>query len=543
MKCARGYRLKSSEHLVRRMKNTNQIAQVGLIGGGVIGAGWAARLLLNGVDVTLYDPAKRVQKRLNEVVENALRAYRNMTLAPVACSGKLRFAQSLPEAVANADFVQESGPERLEVKQALLNEICAHAAAEVVVASSSSGLLPSDLQSGVRFPQRVVVGHPFNPVYLMPLVEVVGGRQSSAAAKQAAVDFYRRLGMHPLLVRKEIDAFLADRMMEAVWREALHLVNDGIATVDEIDQAICYGPGLRWSFMGIFMGYRIAGGEGGFGHFMKQFGPSLKWPWARFDGPELTAELLHRLSQQSDAQAAGRRIADLEKLRDDCLVSVLQALRAHDTAAGKTLQRYEEKLYENAHKPVMAEVGELAAADSAAALAQPLALHGDTVKPHWVDYNHHMSESCYLQAFGDASDALFRYLGIHGEYHARGFSYYTVETHLNFLREIGVNQPFHITTQLLGGDPKRLHLFHTMYAGAAPTATTADGEPATTDSAVLATAEQMLLHVNTTESRACDVEPPILTRLNRILTAHRDLPRPPQAGRSIQTSQTNPASQ
>ena len=489
-----------------------KITRAALIGGGVIGAGWAARLLINGIDVAVYDPAEGVEKRLARVVENALRAYRKMTLAPVGVKGKLVFTESVAEAVSGADFVQESGPERLEIKKALMTEICQHSAADVVVASSSSGLLPSEMQAGVRFPERIIVGHPFNPVYLIPLVEVVGGRQTGDEARRTAADFYRSIGMHPLQVRKEIDAFLADRMMEALWREALYLVKEGVATTDEIDQAICYGPGLRWSFMGSFLVYRVAGGEGGFRHFMAQFGPSLKWPWTRFDGPDLTDEFLDRLSAQSDEQAGGMTITELEQLRDDCLVSVMQGLASHDYAAGKVLNRYQEKLYDADHRKVMAEADDL---------SKPLRLHHDTVKPEWVDYNRHMTESRYLQAFGDASDALFRYIGVDGDYHDSGFSYYTVETHINFFREAVVDRRFYITTQLLGGDEKRIHLFHTLHA--------AD------DDAKLAATEQMLLHVNTTEGRACAARPEILERLNRILTAHATLPRPEQAGRAIQS--------
>lgn len=497
-----------------------KITHVGLIGGGVIGSGWAARLLINGIDVTVFDPLDRVETRMNEVVENALRAYRKMTLAPIERRGKLAFARTISEAVSVADFVQESGPERLEIKQALLKEICENTDAEVVVASSSSGLLPSSMQEGVRFPERIIIGHPFNPVYLIPLVEIVGGQKTSECAKQVAEKFYRSIGMHPLLVRKEIDAFLADRMMEALWREALYLVKDGVATVDEIDQAICYGPGLRWSFMGTFMVYRVAGGEGGFRHFMEQFGPSLKWPWTRFDGPDMSEELLDKLTAQSDAQAAGRSIADLESLRDDCLVSVLQGLRTHNHAAGGVLRRYEEKLYEYTRQEVILNTS------TEPDLGQPLVLHKGTVKPEWVDYNQHMTESRYLQAFGDASDALFRYIGVDAEYHDSGYSYYTVETHLNFFHEAYVNQPFEIHMQLLGSDEKRIHLFHKMYR------IDEQGERIK-----LAAVEQMLLHVDIGEGRACTAKPEVLARLNGLLVAHRDLPVPEQAGRSIRRVQ------
>jgi len=497
-----------------------KVKHAALIGGGVIGAGWAARLLLNGIDVTVCDPSERAAMRVEQVVDAALRAYRRMTLAPVARRGRLTFADSVQDAVSGADWVQESAPERLDIKRGLIREVCAHAPAEVVVASSSSGLLPSQLQDGARFPERVLIGHPFNPVYLMPLVEIVGGRRTGDEAKQAAAYFYRSIGMHPLVVRKEIDAFLADRMMEALWREALHLVNEGVATTGEIDQAIAFGPGLRWAFMGPFMTYRVAGGEGGFRHFMAQFGPSLQWPWARFDGPELTGELLDRLAAQSDEQAAGASTAELERRRDDCLVSVLRALRSSQCAAGRTLQRYEELLYEAGHPKVMATADDL---------SRPLRLHHGVVAPEWVDYNNHMTESRYLQAFGDASDALFRYIGVDREYHAAGCSYYTVETHLNFVREAHVDAPFTVTTQLLGGDEKRIHLFHRMCGGVGD-----DEDGGQSARSEWATAEQMLLHVDTAAGRTCAARPEVLARLGRIIEAHAALPKPEQAGRAIQ---------
>ena len=213
-----------------------------------------------------------------------------------------------------------------------------------MIASSTSGLLPSRLQADMTGPGRFVIGHPFNPVYLLPLVEVCGGAKTSDETKRRAADFYRGLGMHPLILRREVDGFIADRLLEALWREALHLVNDGIATTDEIDQAIAYGPGLRWSFMGTFLIYRMAGGEAGMRHFMAQFGPALKLPWTRLEAPELTDDLVERIVEQSDEQAKGRSIRDLERRRDDCLVAVLQALRAQDYAAGAVLKAWQDKL-------------------------------------------------------------------------------------------------------------------------------------------------------------------------------------------------------
>jgi len=487
-----------------------QIKKVGLIGGGVIGSAWAARLLINGIDVNLYDPAEGVERRLNDVLDNALRAYRKMTLAPIAVNGSLSLVDSVEQAVDDVDFIQESGPERIDIKKALMKEICGYTGADVIIASSSSGLLPSEMQEGVAHPQRIIIGHPFNPVYLMPLVEIVGGNDTSEEVKTSAADFYESIGMHPLLVRKEVEAFLADRMMEALWREALHLVNEGVATADELDQAICYGPGIRWSFMGSFETFRVAGGEGGMRHFMEQFGPSLKWPWTRFHGPDLTDELLDNIAEQSDLQAAGRSILEMERNRDNCIVSVLQALRSNNYAAGKVLKRYEEKLYEASHQVTMDDSDDLSA---------PLRLHSDSVHPEWVDYNNHMTESRYLQVFGDSSDALFRYIGVDQSYHAEGLSYYTVETHMSHIREVAVDQQIYVTTRILGCDEKRMHIFHSMYTDS--------------DDTLLATAEQMLLHVNTNESKTCPARQDIAERVSEIAAAQRKLDLPVQAGRSI----------
>jgi 3-hydroxyacyl-CoA dehydrogenase len=319
------------------------IRKVALIGAGVIGAGWAARLVLNGIDTALYDPDPEAERKVGEVLANAERAWRQLMPAPPGRPGRMSFGRDLEAAVADADFIQENAPEREDLKRSLLARASSTCRPEVVIASSTSGLLPSRLQAEMTGPERLVVGHPFNPVYLLPLVEVCGGTQTSEETKRCAADFYRGLGMHPLMVRREVDGFIADRLLEALWREALHLVNDGIATTDEIDQAIAYGPGLRWSFMGTFLIYRMAGGEAGMRHFMAQFGPTLKLPWTHLEAPELTEDLIERIVEQSDEQAGGRSIRDLERRRDDCLVAVLQALRAQDYGAGAVLKAWQDR--------------------------------------------------------------------------------------------------------------------------------------------------------------------------------------------------------
>jgi carnitine 3-dehydrogenase len=494
-----------AEHVTSRPRS------VALLGGGVIGGGWAARFVLNGVDVRLHDPDPEAARKVDATLDNARRAYRKLTLSPLPAEGALTLVTSIEEAVAGVDFVQESAPEREDVKRALLATACRAADDDVVIASSTSGLLPSRLQADMEHPERMAVGHPFNPVYLLPLVEVCGGERTSPATLERAAAVYRSVGMWPLVLRKEVDGFVADRLLEALWREALWLVRDDVATVQEIDDAIRYGPGLRWSFMGTFLTYRIAGGEGGLRHFMAQFGPALRLPWSKLvDVPELDDALLDKIVAQSDEQAGGRSIRRLEELRDDCLVAVMQGLRTHRSGAGAVLDDHERALFDASHPTVMADGDDL---------SSPLRLHTARVLPEWVDYNGHAHESRYLQVFGDASDALLRYIGIDTAYLAAGGSYYTVETHLSLLREASAGEQLHVTTQVLGFDDKRVHLFHELYRSG--------------DDVLLAAAEQMFLHVDTTEGRARPAPPEILDRIAKLAAAHMALPTPERAGRAI----------
>ena len=313
------------------------IRVIALIGTGVIGAGWAARALACGLEVTAWDPGRDWQARLKAAVENAWPALDKLGLAPGASMARLRCAASLEDACAAADFVQESAPERLELKRRLHAQIDAAAPEHALIASSTSGLLPSDFQADCRRPQRALVGHPFNPVYLLPLVEVLGGRQTAEESVQRAMAFYASLGMRPLRVRVEIEGFLSDRLQEALWRELLHLVNEDVATTEELDAAITYGPGLRWAFMGTCMAFHLAGGETGMRDFMKQFGPTLELPWTKLAAPALSDELVDKLVAGTQRQAAGRSVKELERLRDDCLIAIMQALRQYEVGAGKVL--------------------------------------------------------------------------------------------------------------------------------------------------------------------------------------------------------------
>ncbi len=306
---------------------TARIQRAACIGGGVIGSGWAARLVLHGVDVSIFDPGPDTARKAGEVLDNAERAFARLFGDARPAPGTLRVATSIAEAIDGAEFIQESVPERLDLKRTVLAEIEAAAPPETIIASSTSGLRPSDMQRDLAHPERLLVGHPFNPVYLLPLVEIVGGRATDAAAVERAGTVYASIGMKPVVVRKEIDAFIGDRLQEALWREALWLVHDGIATVEEIDDVIRYSFGLRWAQMGVFQVYRVAGGEAGMRHFMAQFGPCLKWPWTKLtDVPDLDEALIDRIAEQSDAQAAGLSIRTLERIRDDNLIGIMEAL-------------------------------------------------------------------------------------------------------------------------------------------------------------------------------------------------------------------------
>jgi len=482
------------------------IRTVALVGGGVIGAGWAARFLLNGLDVVLFDPDPEVERKTLAVIDNAQRAQNRLMPGLLPLEGKIRFATSIRDAVEGADFVQESLPEREDLKTRLLAEIDAAAPADVVIGSSTSGLLPTRLQQGLKHPGRFIVGHPFNPVYLLPLVELCGGEQTVDSTRGIAAALYERCGMKPLHVRVEIDGFIADRLLEALWREALWLVNDGIATTAEIDDAIRYGAGLRWSFMGTFLTYRLAGGEAGMRHFLGQFGPALKLPWTKLVAPELTDELTDLVSNQSDEQAGGVDLRTYERLRDDCLVDVIAALRINDFAAGAVAKLHGERLAAAAPAPQLPD------------LSGPLPLLATTVDAAWIDYNDHMTEWAYLKLFGDTTDRLLALVGAGLAYLKAGNSFYTVETHIRNLGQARLGDAVRVTTQVLGADAKRLHVFHTMLD--------ADDTP-------IATAEQMLMHIDAASGRSCPALPEVAEKVARLAAAHAILAAPKGTGQRV----------
>lgn len=302
------------------------VKRVAIVGAGVIGSGWAARFLANGLSVTAWDPSPEAEAQIRERVKAAWATMSYTTRTLEEALQDLHVVDSVELCVEQADLVQESAPENLPLKVDLHARISRAAPAHALIASSTSGLLPSAFFADALAPERCLVAHPFNPVYLLPLVEIVGGARTSTQTLETASDVYRALGMHPLRVRHEIPGFIADRLMESMWCEALHMINDGVATPSEIDDAVRFGCGLRWAFMGSFLTFSLAGGDQGMRHFMRQFGPALKLPWTYLEAPELTDELLERIVTGAEEQLGGRSIKALERYRDDCLQSIQQTI-------------------------------------------------------------------------------------------------------------------------------------------------------------------------------------------------------------------------
>ena len=305
-----------------------KIKTLGLLGTGVIGAGWAARAMHAGIDIIAMDTNPIMENIIKDIIENALPHLASLTEGiNMPQRGKLRFTSDLEDVARNSDFIQENVPEN----------------SDIIIASSTSGFMPSEMQVSVSEPHRFLVGHPFNPVYLCPLVEIVGGQLTSQDTKKAAKGFYESLGMHALLVRKEVPGHISDRLQEAMWREILHALNDDIATTKELDESIAYGPGLRWAIMGMNQIYMMAGGSGGARHFIKQFGPALEWPWTHLKAPPLTEDIINRFVEGTEEQAGGKSIKELEYIRDECLTAIQKILAKHNIGAGTALNKLKER--------------------------------------------------------------------------------------------------------------------------------------------------------------------------------------------------------
>ena len=307
--------------------------RVGIVGAGVIGGGWALHYLRMGLDVAVYDPAPRARGDLLRMVEASWPLLEQMGLRDGASRSGLAFHDTLAGAVAGADMVQENAPEDGAVKRRVLAGIDRAVKPEVIIASSTSGFAMTMLQADCAHPERCVVGHPFNPPYLIPVVEVVGGERTDPAAVDWLAAFYASVGKRPLRLSRELPGFVGNRLQEAMWREALHMVAAGEATVEEIDASIAFGPGLRWALMGPCLTFHLAGGGGGMAHMLDHFGAALLEPWTRLPAPALTPELRERMIEGCLRQADGRSVAELERLRDGFLAELLVLVERYAVAA------------------------------------------------------------------------------------------------------------------------------------------------------------------------------------------------------------------
>ncbi len=462
-----------------------------IIGGGVIGGGWAARFMLNGWDVRVFDPDPEAERKIGEVLGNARHALPMLYDVALPAEGALSFHDTMSEAVAGAAWIQESVPERLALKRKVYQTLQEHCDAGAIIGSSTSGFKPSELQGCATRPEQIVVTHPFNPVYLLPLIELVTTEKNSADLVARASETLAALGLYPLHVKKEIDAHIADRFLEAVWREALWLIKDGIATTEEIDNAIRFGFGLRWGQMGLFETYRIAGGEAGMKHFIDQFGPCLQWPWTKLmDVPELTDELAQMIADQSDAQSGHLSIRELERKRDNNLIAMMRALRQQGNAAGRLINEHQVTF-----RPPLED-------------GPPIVSARRVIPADWTDYNGHMNEGRYGQLFSDAADAVMTHVGADAAYIAAGNSYFTAETTIKFLAEAQAGEHVIVETRVTQGSGKKLRCYHEMKRES--------------DGAVLATSDQFMLHVNLETRRSCDPLPEVLARVEALAALHKE---------------------
>ena len=312
---------------------TSNINNVAVIGTGVIGAGWIIRMLAHNKRVFAYDKDIKQKKKLINEIERTWPYVKKLFNKKKLNLKKFRFVNSIEDAVKKADFIQECATENYSLKTRLMHNIGKYAKPNIIISSSSSGLLPSRIYSKCKNPKRGIIGHPFNPVYMLPGVEIVPGKKTQKSYINKAKKFYKSISMNPLMLKKELPGYLADRLQEALWREALHIVNEGYATTEDLDKAIEDGPGLRWSLMGIFLTYHLAGGKTGMKHMLEQFGPTLKLPWTKLKAPALSKKLSSRVIKGTSKQAKGKSIEKISNIRDEYLVSLL-----------KMRKRFEKKL-------------------------------------------------------------------------------------------------------------------------------------------------------------------------------------------------------
>jgi len=307
-----------------------KINKIAVIGTGVIGTGWIIRMLAHGKKVTAFDLNIKQKKTLIKEIKRSLPFVRKLFKKKIINLKNLNFKTSLIETVKDADFIQECVTENYELKKKLMLNIGQYCKPHVIISSSSSGLLPSIIFSKCKNPNRGIIGHPFNPVYMLPAVEIVPGKKTSKLILKKANDFYKSISMNPIAVKKELPGYLSDRLQEALWREGLHIINEGYATTEDLDRAIEDGPGLRWSLMGTFLTFHLAGGKSGMKHMLEQFGPALKLPWTKLKAPKLSNRLIKRLVNGTRKQSKGKSVAKISSIRDEYLLDLLLMRRKYE---------------------------------------------------------------------------------------------------------------------------------------------------------------------------------------------------------------------
>ena len=300
------------------------IKKIAIIGTGVIGAGWTIRLLAKNKVVNVYDPnisqLNFLKNEIGRVSKSVLIFYKRNKLKIY----NLYFNNSIKDAVKDADLIQENAPENISIKKKIVKEISKWAKPNAIIASSSSGLLPTKIQQSCKLPERFLIAHPFNPVYLLPLVELVKGKKTKINFIKKSKIFYQSIDMYPLILKKEVEGYLSDRLQESMWRESLHILNEDLASSDDLDKAIIHGPGLRWALMGNFLTFHLAGGKLGMKHTLEQFGPTLKIPWTKLKAPNLTKKLSNKIIRETKKQSKGTSIKELTTMRDNFLVDLLK---------------------------------------------------------------------------------------------------------------------------------------------------------------------------------------------------------------------------
>ena len=309
------------------------IKKVAIIGTGVIGTGWIIRCLAHNKIVYAFDKDPKLKNSLIKEIKRTWPFVKKLFKKNKLNLKNFYYFTSLEKTLKDAEFIQECATENYALKTKLMSTIGNYAKPNAIISSSSSGLLPTRIYSKCKNPQRSLIGHPFNPVYLLPAVEIVPGKKTSTKYLNQAKNFYKSISMNPIMVKKELPGYLSDRLQEALWREGLHIINEGYATTEDLDRAIEDGPGLRWSLMGTFLTFHLAGGKAGMKHMLEQFGPALKLPWTKLKAPKLTKNLSSRIISGTKNQSKGKSVSMISNIRDEYLVE-LQMMR----------KKYEKKL-------------------------------------------------------------------------------------------------------------------------------------------------------------------------------------------------------